>query len=65
MVVPTAMVMALNAISGRPTAHLLLTTLTKCQVRGMLGLDVLLPQRNTVKVESSINNLTTHGRILD
>jgi hypothetical protein len=65
MVVPTTTVMALNATSGRPTTHLLLTALTKGQARGMRGLDVLLPQRNTLKVESPVNNLTTFGRILD
>jgi hypothetical protein len=65
MVVPTTTVMALNATSGRLTTHLLPTALTKGQARGMRGLDLLLPERNTMKVESSINNLTTFGRILD
>lgn len=63
MMAPNATVMALIANSGRPTTHLFLTALTKYQVRGMRGLDVLLPHRNTVTVEPSVNNLTTFGRI--
>jgi hypothetical protein len=32
----------LYTILGRPTSHLLVWSLTKCQVRGMRGLDVLI-----------------------
>jgi hypothetical protein len=39
---PAAVAMALSAISGRPTSHLLVASLTKCQVRRMQGSDVLI-----------------------
>ena len=44
---PTAVVMAINATAGRTTTHLLPTSLTRCQGRGKLGLDVLREERNT------------------
>src|SRR5487761_2558241 len=42
MIAPAAPAIALNTIPGRPISYLLQQSLTKCQDRGMLGLDVLL-----------------------